>query len=157
MIADKIYIIKHSFIVKLLSHTFNFFEYFCAPLLLLFIRLWMARIFWHSGLGKISSWPETLALFQNQYNVPFLPSELVAYLTTMTELSCPILLLFGFATRLAAIPMLLMTAVIQLTYMSGGENLYWAVLLMTLICFGPGAISLDWVVKKMINWRGNRF
>jgi putative oxidoreductase len=127
-----------------------YLEKYLSPLLLLAMRLWMASIFWHSGLTKINDWQSTVALFQNFYNVPILSPQIAASLATMTELSCPILLLLGFATRLATIPMLIMTAVIQLTYLHSPEHFYWAMLLGTLLCFGPGVLSLDYFIKKKL-------
>ncbi len=113
------------------------------PLLVLFMRCWMARIFWYSGLTKISSWQSTVYLFEYEYAVPIIPPELAAAMATATELSAPIFLLLGLMTRLAAIPMLVMTAVIQFTYLDLVVHLYWALLLGTIILYGPGKYSID--------------
>jgi len=103
----------------------------------------MARIFWYSGLTKISSWQTTVYLFEYEYATPIIPAELAAAMATATELSAPIFLLFGFMTRFAAIPMLCMTAVIQFTYLDHIEHIYWAVLLGAIILHGPGKYSID--------------
>ncbi len=121
------------------------------PLLVLVIRLWMARIFWYSGLTKITDWQATLYLFANEYRVPFIPPEIAAYLAATAELTCPVLLVLGFATRLATLPLLLMTAVIQFTYLNFIDHFYWALLLTTLLCYGPGPLSLDFLIKKKAN------
>ncbi len=121
------------------------------PLLILVIRLWMARIFWYSGLTKITDWQATLYLFANEYRVPFIPPEIAAYLAATAELTCPVLLVLGFATRLATLPLLLMTAVIQFTYLNFIDHFYWALLLTTLLCYGPGPLSLDFLIKKKAN------
>lgn len=118
------------------------------PLLLLFIRLWMAKIFWYSGLTKISHWQSTLFLFKEEYKVPLLPPEGAAFFATLFELTCPLLLLLGFATRVAALPMLAMIAVIQFTYLDLVEHYYWAMLLALIVCYGPGALSLDHFISK---------
>ena len=47
------------------------------PLLLLFCRLWVAWVFFNSGLIKISSWDSTLYLFELEYQVPILPLSLI--------------------------------------------------------------------------------
>ncbi len=132
-----------------------FIEKYLGPLLFFTIRVWIAIIFWDSGLCKVQSWPTTLMLFKNEYKVPTLSPEIAAYLATVTELSCPILLALGLATRLAAIPMLVMTTVIQCTYLCTNEHLYWAVLLGLLICYGPGQLSLDFFFRKWILRKGN--
>ena len=118
------------------------------PLMILFIRFWMANIFWKSGLLKISNWAGTVELFRDDFKVPILSPELAAYMAASVELCCPVLLVFGFLTRLAAIPMLCMTAVINITYPGVIEHAYWAMLLGVIICYGPGCLSVDNCIKK---------
>jgi putative oxidoreductase len=149
MLRQTILKIKQGFMGQIILGAANFLEQYFSPIILLIIRLWMAHIFWFSGLIKISDWSTTLSLFQNIYNVPVISPTLAAYLATTTELTTPILLLFGFATRLATIPMLVMTAVIQFTYFQSMEHYYWAMLLGTLLCFGPGKLSIDYWLRKL--------
>lgn len=132
----------------LLFLVIHFLETFCAPVLQLIIRLWMANIFWNAGVVKISDWQTTLALFQQEYKVPFIQPDVAAYLAAMTELTCPVLLVLGIATRIATIPMMLMILVIQFTYLNSDEHLYWLMLLGTLLCFGPGRLSFDYLLKR---------
>ncbi len=123
-------------------------EKIMGPLLFFIIRLWIAQIFWHSGLSKIQSWSTTLMLFKNEYKAPFFSPDIAAKLVAGTELSCPILLAIGFAARLATIPMLIMTGFIELTYLHSHEHLYWALLLGLILCYGPEQISLDFFIRK---------
>ena len=51
-----------------------------APLLDLGIRLYVADVFFRSGLLKVSNWSGTLYLFENEYHVPLLPPEAAAVL-----------------------------------------------------------------------------
>ena len=118
------------------------------PLLVLFMRFWMAKIFWYSGLTKISSWKSTVFLFKEEYKVPVIPPELAAYFATTFELACPVLLVLGFATRLATLPMLVMTAVIQFTYLDLIDHRYWAMMLLLILFYGPGPLSLDYLIAK---------
>ena len=71
--------------------------------------------------------------------------ELVAAMASTAEIVLPILLAFGLLTRWAALGLLGMTAIIQLTYPDGWANfhLYWAAMALAILTFGPGAISLD--------------
>ena len=66
-------------------------------------------------------------------------------MASTAEIVLPILLAFGFLTRWAALGLLCMTAVIQLTYPDGWANfhLYWAAIALAVMTFGPGAISVD--------------
>lgn len=119
------------------------------PLLVLFIRISIAEIFLYSGLTKISNIEATIYLFKYEYKVPFISHELAAYLTLITELSMPIFLVFGLFTRLAAIPLLFMTAVIEFTYMQLPEHMYWALLLGVIVLYGPSKLSLDYLFAKL--------
>ncbi|MBY0500928.1 MAG: DoxX family protein [Alphaproteobacteria bacterium] len=127
-----------------------FMERFVGPFLFLFIRFWVARIFWDSGRCKIQSWPTTVMLFKNEYKVPFLSADFAAFSATAIELICPILLIIGLASRFAAIPMLIMAAVIQCVYLCSNEHIYWSILLGLIICYGPGKISLDFFIRKWL-------
>ena len=72
-------------------------------LILLTARIAIANIFWRSGQTKINGFSireETFFLFREEYKVPLLPPELAAYLATAAELTLPVLLVIGLATRL---------------------------------------------------------
>lgn len=45
---------------------------------LLAVRLWIAEIFFMSGLTKIKSWATTISLFEDEYKVQLLSPEVVA-------------------------------------------------------------------------------
>src|SRR5208282_832103 len=76
-------------------------ERFPLSILQFIFRFSIASVFWHAGLTKISSWQTTIVLFRDEYHVPLLPPEIAAYLATTVELTCPVLLVLGFAARLA--------------------------------------------------------
>lgn len=111
--------------------------------MILLIRLWIAKVFFLSGMTKIANWDTTLMLFEYEYSVPLLPVALAALLATFFELVMPVLLVLGLFTRFAAAPLLVMTAVIELTYGSFSEHAYWALLLGILLTYGAGKLSLD--------------
>ena len=70
---------------------------YASPVIDVVIRLWIAEVFFQSGLVKITSWQSTLALFENEYQVPLLPPLAAAYLGTAVELVFPVLLALGLA------------------------------------------------------------
>jgi putative oxidoreductase len=127
-----------------------------ASLALIVLRLTLARPFFASGLTRWDGWFNlsfgAKALFANEYRlhvfgaeIPFPQPELVATLASTAEIILPILLAFGFLTRYAALGLLCMTAVIQLTYPDGWQNFHlpWAAMALAIMAFGPGALSLD--------------
>lgn len=125
-------------------------ERFPLSILQFLFRFVIAAVFWNSGLVKIQSWEPTVALFANEYRVPLLPPEIAAMLAATVELTCPILLVFGLATRLATLPMLGMTFVIE-TFVYPDlwlTHLTWATILLFILTKGPGAISLDHLIAK---------
>jgi len=119
-----------------------------APIYQLFLRLWMAEIFWTSGQTKIASWETTIQLFAEEYRVPLLPPELAATLATATELAVPVLLTVGLATRFAALPLMVMTLVIQFTYLDKAEHWLWLMALGLIALRGPGPLSLDRLIDR---------
>jgi putative oxidoreductase len=67
------------------------------------------------------------------------------------EITLPILLVLGLGTRLAALGILAMTAVIQLVVPDGWVNfhLYWAAIALAIVALGGGAISLDRLIDNL--------
>ena len=49
-------------------------------------------------MTKLASWDATLYLFEYEYAVPFLPTELAAYIGTGVEITMPVLLALGLGT-----------------------------------------------------------
>jgi putative oxidoreductase len=131
-------------------------EAWLAPLVFLAIRLWMAEIFFRSGLLKIQNLSGAVFLFTDVHPVPFLAPWLAAYLVTTIELVCPTLLALGLATRLAALPMLAMALVIQFVVGSADpafyltEHYYWMFLLAVIVTKGPGRLSLDHLLARRL-------
>ena len=122
----------------------------------LLLRLALARPFFASGLTRWDGWFTlsfgTKILFSEDYKlhvfgseIPFPAPELVAAMASTAEIVLPILLAFGFLTRYAALGLLGMTAIIQLTYPDGWANFHlpWAVMAIAILTMGPGRVSID--------------
>jgi putative oxidoreductase len=123
---------------------------FPVSILQFLLRFSIASVFWHSGMTKIASWDTTIALFRDEYMVPILPPELAATLAATVELTCPVLLVLGVATRLATLPMLGMTFVIEVFVYPEQwiEHMMWASILVLILTRGPGALSLDHLLAR---------
>ena len=121
---------------------------YVKPFFALFVRLWIARLFLHSGLAKISDWHSTLELFQNEYKMPDISPIFAAYSSAGIEIVCAALLAIGFMSRLAALPLMVMSLAIHFTYNASIEHMYWAMLLGVIFCYGPGCISVDAIIKR---------
>src|SRR6266478_1881705 len=121
-----------------------------GPLLDLFIRLWLAEIFWTSGLVKLQNWTIALYLSAHEYPVSWLDPVAAAWLGETIEIVCPPLLVFGLATRFAALPMLILSLVIQFFYQGLDQHLFSAILFGWFVVKGAGPISLDALIGRGI-------
>jgi len=130
-------------------------DHFPLSMLQFVFRFSIGAVFWNSGLTKVASWQTTVVLFRDEYKVPLLPPELAAYPATTVELTCPVLLVLGFATRLATLPMLAQTFVIAVFVYPEDwiEHLAWVAMLLFILTRGPGAFSIDYWLAR---WRFGR-
>jgi putative oxidoreductase len=125
------------------------------PLLLLGLRLYVARVFFMSGLTKIHDWSVTLALFTDEYHVPLLPPAVAALLGTTTELSMPVLLVLGLASRFAAGVLFVFNIIAVISYaalpdIAVKDHILWGTMLLVLTICGPGKIALDhWLERRL--------
>ena len=139
-------------------------------LVALLLRLVMARVFFFSGQAKIDGpvipvhlhirdvefsvilpaqiKDSTFQMFEAQYaNLPISP-PVAAIVFTYAEFVLPICLVLGFATRFAALGLLVM--MLQVYVMPGmlwPAHVYWASILLVLMSVGPGAISIDAAIR----------
>lgn len=128
-------------------------EEWLAPALDFGIRLFVGSVFFQSGLTKIASWSTTVALFENEYAVPFLPAEAAAYLGTSVELCLPVLLVLGLGTRFAAAILFVFNIIAVISYPDLSEvglkdHQYWGLLLLVTLFHGPGKLSLDYLIRR---------
>lgn len=112
-------------------------------------RFSLAGIFFLSGRTKVEGWltvtDSAYSLFRDEYKVPLIPPEIAAHLAAYAEHLFPVLLVLGLCTRLSALALLGMTAVIQLFVYPEAwpTHLSWAVLLLFLAGRGGGAMAVD--------------
>jgi putative oxidoreductase len=134
---------------------------YLQPLLLLAARLYVANVFIKSGLVKLSDWSATLALFHDEYKVPLLPPDLAAYVGTFGELFFPVLIVLGLAGRFGAAGLFVVNAMAVASYpqlfgfdcpAAINSHAYWGSLLLSLVVFGPGKLSLDAVILRRLGF-----
>jgi putative oxidoreductase len=125
-------------------------EQFPLSIIQLAMRIGVGGIFFNAGLIKYRSWEFTVQLFRDEYQVPLLDPEVAARIATVQELTLPILLFAGLATRFATIPFLGMLAIIQIFVYPNAwaEHLVWGSILLFLLTRGPGVFSLDHVLAR---------
>ena len=122
-------------------------------LLLLVARLGIAAVFFLSGRTKVTGFldlkPSTYALFRSEYALPLIPPDWAAHLATYAEHLFPLLLVLGLMTRASTVALLGMTLVIEVFIYPAGwpTHLLWAGLLLYLVRFGAGPVSLDRLLR----------
>jgi len=125
---------------------------------LLFMRLTLAYGFYVpakmkiNNINDIASWFESLGIPLPGFN---------AYLAAGTEAFGVVLLTLGLGTRIITLPLMITMAVAIFTvhYQNGfnaGDNgfeipLYYLIMLFTLFVFGPGRLSLDFLIRKKVD------
>lgn len=116
------------------------------------LRLFPAVVFFQSGRSKVEGLAikdSTWFLFEQEYALPLIPSDWAAVLATLAEHALPVALVLGIATRLSALGLLGMTAVIQTfvypeAWVTHG---LWAACFLAIIARGPGRLSLDHLLR----------
>jgi len=119
-------------------------------------RLYVAQVFFASGLTKLRDWDITVALFTDEYHVPVLSPEVAALAGTGGELMLPVLLVLGLGGRFAALGLSVvnLVAVISLADIAPAalqQHVTWGVLLAALALWGPGRWALDALVARRMS------
>lgn len=138
-------------LIGLYNHVFGILHHLDVPALLA-ARIYVAWVFFKSGLTKLNDWESTLLLFEYEYAVPVLDHITAAYLATAGELILPVLLALGLFTRKAAIGLFIVNyvAVISLEDIPAAAlNLHyiWGLMLLANIIWGAGKLSADHLAK----------
>lgn len=135
---------------------------FLQPFILLGIRLYWGWGFFQAGKSKLENMDPIIEYF-GTLGI----SSFNAYIAAIIECAGGLCLMIGFATRLVAVPLIVTMVVALLTaHQEAVLNIFndpetftqqspFSFLLAALIvfAFGPGGISVDGVIKKMMTKR----
>lgn len=118
---------------------------------LLGARVYVAWVFFASGLTKLRDWDTTLALFADEYKVPWLSPAVAALMGTAGELILPVLLVMGLATRFSAMGLFVVNAVAVIALQEIApaalqQHILWGALLAGIAIFGGGR----WAVERRL-------
>ncbi len=141
-----------SSLTSLIASIIRGLEYL-APVGLLGLRLWVANVFWKSGVNKFQSWDTTLLLFEHEYQVPIFDTSTAAVLATGIELIFPAMLALGLGGRFAAVVLFVFNIMAVISYPTLNpagveDHQVWGLMLAVLVFYGPGKISLDHFVRR---------
>ena len=129
------------------------------PALALALRIYVARVFFLSGLTKLHDWNITLALFENEYHVPLLSPAVAATVGTCAEIGLPVLLVLGLGTRFAALALFVFNIVAATSYPDLSDaglkdHVLWGALMLVILFYGPGRVSLDHGLARFVGPSG---
>lgn len=124
-------------------------------------RIFPAAVFWMSGQTKIEGFhvsDSAIALFQDEYKLPWIDPALAANIAAFSEHFFPLLLVIGLASRLSALALLGMTAVIEIFVYPDAWPTHgvWATCFLVVIARGPGIFSLDHLLARHWSQVGGR-
>lgn len=136
--------------MKMLFNLRDRLNNFPLSIVQLLMRIGVGTVFFRAGLLKAASWDMTLMLFRDEYKVPLLPPDIAARMAMVQELTLPIFLFLGLATRIATLPLFGMLLVIQ-TFVypdAWNDHLVWGSILLFLLVRGAGTFSLDHLIAR---------
>jgi putative oxidoreductase len=128
----------------------------------LVMRVALAVPFWKSGILKWSGFLQlndtAITLFTDEFmlHLPggpyhFPAPAVMAFLSGCGEITFPVLLVLGFATRFAALGLLFMTAIVELTVPEGWPiHITWAAMALGIMAWGAGRISIDCFLSRLV-------
>jgi putative oxidoreductase len=128
----------------------------------LVMRVALAVPFWRSGIPKWDGFLQlsdtTVTLFTDEFMLhlpggpyPFPAPTIMALLSGSGEIIFPICLVLGFATRFAALGLLFMTAIVELTVPDGWPvHITWAAMALGIMAWGPGRLSIDYLLRYFL-------
>ncbi len=122
-------------------------------------RIFPAAVFWMSGQTKVQRLHVTdnaIALFRDEYRLPLIDPVLAANIAAFSEHFFPVLLVIGLASRLSALALLCMTAVIEIFVYPDAWPTHgvWATCFLVVIARGPGIFSVDHLLARRVAARG---
>jgi putative oxidoreductase len=127
----------------------------------LMLRLALAVPFWKSGILKWNGFLQlndtAIYLFTDEFKLhlpggpyDFPEPAVMAFLSGCGEIVFPLLLVLGLGTRFAALGLLFMTGVVELTVPDGWPiHITWAAMALAIMAWGPGRLSIDYALCRL--------
>jgi putative oxidoreductase len=141
---------------RLVDKAIRLVQAVATPSLTQFVmRVALAVPFWRSGILKWNGFLQlsdtAVTLFTDEFmlHLPGGPYHypapaVMAFLSGCGEVMFPVLLVLGLATRFAALGLLFMTAIVELTVPDGWPvHITWAAMALGIMAWGPGRLSVD--------------
>jgi putative oxidoreductase len=127
----------------------------------LVLRFALAVPFWRSGVLKWDGFLQlndtAVTLFTDEFKLhlpggpyPFPAPTAMAFLSGCGEIAFPVLLVFGLGARFAALGLLFMTLIVELTVPDGWPiHITWAAIALAIMAQGAGRLSFDHFLERV--------
>jgi putative oxidoreductase len=127
----------------------------------LVLRVALGVPFWRSGILKWSGFLQlndtAVLLFSDEFKLhlpggpySFPAPGIMAFMSGSVEILAPIFLILGLATRFAALALLAMTCIVELTVPDGWPvHITWAAMALGIMAWGPGRLSVDHAIATV--------
>lgn len=142
--------LRHTLMLAWIGRLLRWLDGIPYTLLAIPLRFAIATVFWNSAMAHLANWQTTIYLFETEYKLPIVSSNLAANMAVSIELSTSVLLVLGLLTRPAALVLLGMTTVIEVFVypQAWPTHIQWAAMLLVLLARGPGQLSLDALIRR---------
>ena len=133
-------------------------EWLQAPALLA-ARLYVAYVFFMSGLESLRSWDATFYLYESEFHIAVLSPYVAAVMGTVGEVLLPPLLALGLFGRFGALGLFVVNAVAWLSYRYALQppaimlHYIWGILLIAVTLWGPGKWSVDYLLTTWLGYK----
>jgi putative oxidoreductase len=126
----------------------------------LVLRIALAVPFWRSGILKWDGFLQlndtAVTLFTDEFKLhlpggpyPFPAPTVMAFLSGCGEIAFPVLLVLGLGARFAALGLLFMTLIVELTVPDGWPiHITWAAMALAVMAYGAGRLSFDHFLER---------
>jgi putative oxidoreductase len=127
------------------------------------LRVALAVPFWRSGILKWDGFLQlndtAVTLFTDEFKLhlpggpyPFPAPAAMAFLSGCAEITFPVLLVLGLGARFAALGLLFMTLIVELTVPDGWPiHITWAAMALAIMAYGAGKLSLDFLLRRTLS------
>ncbi len=125
------------------------FEKYISHILLFIFRILVSLTFFQIGVESLDDIDSSIFLFRSNYYIATINPALAVYGAVFFEILCSIMLIIGAFARIASFGLVIITLAIQYLIITDGYYLHWLVMLLTILTFGPGKITLSNLLKKV--------
>jgi NADH dehydrogenase FAD-containing subunit len=118
-----------------------------GPWLMLATRIWLGQAFLAHQIAMLMAGQSVTATLSAGWWTDIVARTAASGLGGVVQAMCPVLLAVGLLSRPVAAAMLLQTLLLSMPGQTAGSGEFWLLLLIAIIVFGPGPLSVDRLLR----------